>query len=601
MTISEDVLIGYVREIKGAKLKVVVPDHVVLGPRMIHGQEYVIGRMGSFVRIPVPSADLFGIISDVGEQEAGMLVALGSSQVMGHQWMEVELVGESDRKGKFQRGVGIMPLLNAPVHAALAEDMSLIYGKPDPHHIQIGTHAAFQDLPAAINVDNLVTRHSAILGSTGSGKSNTVALILKALTQGAYPSAQIVVIDPHGEYKEALGDRARVFSINDAVNRLYVPYWAMTFDELAWFLVDRNSATESQQDKTLRDKIYEERKNNASRLKTGSMEKTYVTPDSPVPYDLRKVWYDIFFDEYSTYLEKDNYKIVAYKNSLTGEPLKGSIDQVIPPQFETASLTGTHPPYPSPARSGMGGYLNKMMMRLKDHSFDFLLNPGEYDGVKKDLGDLLDSWIGHPQPITVLDFSETPFEVMDLVVGTVTKMLFQAMFWGRSVAGVGRQRPLLIVFEEAHAYLSKSQNLQFIPGYSRTAVQRVFKEGRKYGVGGMLVSQRPSELDPTIISQAGTILALRISNNEDRGIIEAALPEALTGLTNFLSALRTGEAIIAGEAVNIPSRIRIPLVEPRPSSRDAEPVIEWSKPRASQNQYEQVVSFWRTRKMYLSK
>ena len=167
------------------------------------------------------------------------------------------------------------------------------------------------------------------------------------------------------------------------------------------------------------------------------------------------------------------------------------------------------------------------------------------------------------------------------------------MFWGRDLPSIGRQRPLLIIYEEAHSYLPKGGSGQFVSGYAGKSVRRVLKEGRKYGVGAIVVSQRPSELDETILSQCGTFFALRLSNPDDQGRVRSTVPDALAGLIDLLPALRTGEALVLGEAVQIPSRIRLPLVEPRPKSDDPEPAKRWKGKRVKIPPYDKAVTGWR--------
>jgi hypothetical protein len=235
----------------------------------------------------------------------------------------------------------------------------------------------------------------------------------------------------------------------------------------------------------------------------------------------------------------------------------------------------------------------KLLARLKDKRFDFLCRPSDFDGEHRDLGDLVAAWIGHDNPLTVFDLAGVPSEVTDLVVALICRILFEVSFWGRRLPGIGRRGPLLIVFEEAHLYLPKGDGAKFLQGYARRAVQRLFKEGRKYGVGGMVVSQRPSELDETILSQCGTFFALRLSTPEDQNRVRAIVPDALSGLLDVLPALRTGEAVVMGEAVTIPSRIRIPLVDPRPRSNDPEVGKCWKGARVETPEFDAAVSGWR--------
>ena len=253
---------------------------------------------------------------------------------------------------------------------------------------------------------------------------------------------------------------------------------------------------------------------------------------------------------------------------------------------------GSSAPFKAQPPPIMASYVNKILGRLKDRRFDFLLDPKPFDGVTKDLHELVAEWIEHEHGITILDLAGVPSEIIDLVVGLLARVLFETMFWGRGMAGVGRRRPLLLVFEEAHTYLPSGE-ARFIQGYARRAVQRILKEGRKYGVGAVVVSQRPSELDETILSQCGTFLSLRLTNSNDQGRVRSTVPDELTGLINLLPVLRTGEALILGEAMEMPSRVRIDLVEPRPDSGDPQVAKLWAQNRAAAPDYAGAVTAWR--------
>ena len=592
---GQPTLLGSVRRVVGAKVSVEISQEMSITP-IIHGRVYRLGQVGSFVRIPLGFLNLYGVVSTVGASEGPRSDELDYIPTHGQRWLEVQLVGESYGQEGFQRGISVFPTLDDEVHIVTEEDIALIYGSLTPSMIEIGNHAASESLPATVDLDKIVSRHVAILGSTGSGKSNTVARFLKALTNGDYPSAQVIVIDPHGEYGAALENRAKVFSIGNAINSLLIPYWALPFDELAWFLVDRRSSSESQQDTTLRDKILELKRQSCDRLKASAIDPNNITVDSPIPFDLRSMWYEFYEKEHATLLEKDDWNKIAFKKDAEGNELRGSTQNVIPPQFEPPG-TGSAPPFKSQKGMGLASYLNKIMGRLRDRRFEFLLSPGPYDGINKDLDDLLVSWVNHEYAVTILDLGGVPPEVTDLVVGIVTRIIFESMFWGRDLAGIGRRRPLLIVYEEAHTYLPHGGSGQFLSGYATRSVRRVLKEGRKYGVGAVIVSQRPSELDETILSQCGTFFALRISNPDDQGRVRSTVPDALGGLTDLLPALRTGEALVLGEAVKIPSRVRLPLVEPRPRSDDPEATKCWAQERTEEPGYSKAITGWRRQQM----
>lgn len=166
-----------------------------------------------------------------------------------------------------------------------------------------------------------------------------------------------------------------------------------------------------------------------------------------------------------------------------------------------------------------------------------------------------------------------PFEVLDITIGLITRFVYDSMFWGRNEPYTGKNRPLLLAFEEAHTYLNKDDN----NSYSKSSVEKIFKEGRKFGVGALIISQRPSEISETILAQIGTLFALRLTNSGDQSIVKSSAPDNLNSLINLLPSLRIGEAVIVGESIKIPSRVRIKLNSPRPTSDDPKLVECWCK------------------------
>ncbi|MBK8129607.1 MAG: ATP-binding protein [bacterium] len=590
---SDATFLGLVRKVIGAKVFIEISSDIPSANPIIYGRVYRLGQVGSFIKIPMGGVYVYGIVSSVGAVEIKDSEEIADTiPSHGQRWMEVQLVGELHGQNDFRRGVTAFPTIDDEVHMVTHDDLERIYGQTSPSFIAVGSHAVSESLSATVDISKVVTRHACIVGSTGSGKSNTVTCLLRALTDSKFPSANIVIIDPHGEYRSALKDHALVYSIADVTNPLKVPYWALSYDELAWFLVDRRTASDTLQDATLRDRIIESKRQNCTTLKAGSVPPAEVSADSPIPFNLHKIWYDLYEAEYATLRDKDDWSTVAYKKDNSGRELKGNIEDAEAPQYEPPG-TGSSSPFKSTRVNQMGSYLGKIQGRLRDPRFEVFFRPGSYDGTEKDLHDLLSSWVCHDRPMTVLDLGGVPFDVVDVVVGVVTRLLFESMFWGRDLPGIGRQRPLLMVYEEAHTYLNKGGTSQFIAGYASRAVRRVLKEGRKMGMGAVLVSQRPSELDDTILSQCGSFIALRLSNSDDQGRIRAALPDSLSGLVELLPALRTGEAIVLGEAVTIPSRIRFPLMEPRPTSDDPDPATRWLEDRVASPNYDKVVTYWR--------
>ena len=255
---------------------------------------------------------------------------------------------------------------------------------------------------------------------------------------------------------------------------------------------------------------------------------------------------------------------------------------------------GAAGPFLNGAAKGIRRQLNLLRSRLLDRRFDFLLHPGPWepdlDGVvAQDLDVLLAGWLGHDRPITILDLSGVPSTVLERLIGSILRIVYEALFWSREKTEGGILRPLLVVMEEAHRYLGPDTG-----GVASAIVKRIAKEGRKYGIGAMLVSQRPAEVDETILSQCGTLIALRLSNPADRSRVKGALPDNLAGLMDLLPVLRTGEAIIAGEAARLPVRCRITLPSEAhlPRSADPEVTVAWSRRRLAEG-YDRVVASWR--------
>ncbi len=581
---TDPTFLGIVRRVVGARIFIELSPQIPSASPIIGGRLHRLGQIGSFVRIPIGYLNLYGIVSMVGASELDVLESAPPLPPTGQRWIEVQLVGESYSGDPFQRGISIFPTIDDEVHVVTEEDTATIYPPQGPSHIIVGTHAASQSLPARVDLNKIVTRHLCIVGATGAGKSNAVANLLTAVNPATYPNARFLVIDPHGEYASAFQGYSRVYRIRDPQHPLLIPYWALSFDELSWFLVERKTTSESLQDVILREHIFQAKRARADSLSAGAVSPDEITVDSPIPFDIRELWYALDRAERVTYLD-----MPRSQEALVSE---GDATTLISATF-TPPGAGSAAPYKPAIQTPMSSYVSKILGRLKDRRFDFLLNPTQYDGHNKDLHHLLQDWIGHTHPITVFDLAGVPFEVIDLVVSTLTRILFEGMFWGRNLPGIGRQRPIVLVYEEAHSYLPRS-DVQSVTGYARRAVQRVLKEGRKYGVGAILVTQRPAEIDETLLSQCGTFFALRLSNSDDRARIRSTLPEGLTALVDLLPALRTGEAVVSGEAIQIPTRVRFPLVEPRPQSTDPDVIAAWATNPEASTPYDQAVTAWRT-------
>lgn len=581
-------LLGHVGAVAGASVSVRQYEGIASGIAIIGGRSYRVGQVGSFVRIPQGYHDLYGIISDVGATATPeTLIDAGAR---GDRWMKVQLVGEVIET-TFERGISQYPAINDQVHLVVEEDLARIYGTVETGQVTIGRLSGAESIPVRVDLDKLVTRHSAVLGSTGAGKSTTVTSLLRSLSVGqsghsGFPNARVLLIDIHGEYGKALGEVAKVFRVNplDGESQLYIPYWALDLSDLLPFLLGK---TEEKALTAIHDRILAMKAAVATSQGYPGVDLNSLTVDSPLPFSLKSLWFQLIDPEIKTWNEN---------TQLTSA-------QTLPGDAETL----TAPTYPLPGQGNTPPFANKigvlsirrqldqLRSRLLDRQFDFMLHPGAWEpnleGVpQNDLPQLLADWIGHDRPITVLDLSGVPSSVLMRLIGGILNITYEALFWSRERPEGGRERPLLIVMEEAHRYLGREDESP-----AREAVQRIVKEGRKFGIGAMIVSQRPSEIDDTILSQCGTFFSLRLSNSTDRSRVQAALPDSLSGIVDSLPVLRTGEAVITGEAAKLPVRCRITLPEEgkRPSSEDPLVAKSWCRSKSVED-YAAVAATWRS-------
>jgi len=570
---NDPTLIGTVQDVNGGTIRVELTDETVAGLCFVNGEGYRIGQVGSFVRIPLGFANLFGVVSQVG---AGAAPVKDDDErnYGGNRWLLVQVVGEAKPGGRFERGISQYPTIDDRVHIVTEGDLRAIYGPGEPDDfVSVGHLASAEAIPTLLDINKLITRHSAIVGTTGAGKSTTVAGLLTALSDSnRYPSARIVVLDIHGEYARALADRSAVFRIGADLKRnereLCIPFWALNFDEL---VAVGFGGLDGQKATSVADFLLQLKQEALSKHSREGITPDTVTVDSPVPFCIHKMWLELHRRENLTVIPKPggtaDEREPAYVLDGSNKPIQiGDAMSVTPPLYRTVKQTGPAPERVQYANEGIGirQQVAALGSRLRDPRFAFLFTPGDWlpdldAKVAKDIDSLVQDWIGGPSPITILDLSGIPSHVLHDLVGGLLRILYDALFWARQLPEGGRERPLLIVLEEAHTYLSEKSSCR-----AASAVRRIAKEGRKYGVGLMVVSQRPSEIDPTILSQCGTIIAMRIANDTDRGHITGAASDNLKGLFEMLPVLRTGEAVIVGEAVSLPVRT---LIDPPPKDR----------------------------------
>jgi len=548
--------IGCVRHVLGARVTVELdPDIAGIAP-VYRGRLQPVGQIGSLVRIPQGLVDLIATVSLVGIAELSGAQTPSDAVQIGERWLQVQLLGEINRASRrFRRGVGSYPGLDDIVHFATPEDLRAVFPDADAEHVRIGALAAAEEIPVALEASPLVIRHAAIVGSTGAGKTSAVASLLQGFVRGGWDAANIVVIDPHGEYGKALEECASVRSVlaEQEEHRLRVPHWALPARDILHVFVGAPAGSTT---KRFEEFVTEERRAFAASAEWLALDPAAITADSPVPFDMREVWYRLEYENNATYGTKGDDDTVCLI-----EP--GDAGSLKPPAFE-AHAQGGAAPYQGSMFGKHGRIPELLRLGLLDGRLDFFGGNLDPEPDSDPLVDSVHEWIGGTAPISVLNFAGVSAEATEMAIGVIINLLFEvAVRTPADAEGIGRPSPVLIVLEEAHRYLNEGAN-----SLSREAANRIAREGRKYGVGLFLVTQRPSELPDTALAQCGTLIALRLTNSSDQGKIKAALPDNIAGLAEVLPSLRTGEALISGEALVLPARALVDRPDPVPMAED---------------------------------
>ncbi len=422
-------------------------------------------------------------------------------------------------------------------------------GFPDEERLRLGTFVADRTAAAIASGDKFFQRHAAILGSTGAGKSWSVALILEKASNLKY--ANIVVLDMHGEYapladqaRNGYAKRFRIAGPGDIEspgdNVLFLPYWLLNRDEMLSMILDRSDQNAPNQASRFTMHVRHLKQKTLNNEKRRDVERTF-TVDSPIPYDI---------DGLLDLLHNDN---TTKGQGKTG-PVKGEWED---------RLTR---------------FISRLESKLDDRRYGFMFMPPnsakEYDWLPKEIVRLLRA--GDGTGIKIIDFSEVPADVLPVVTGTLARILYDVQFFMDPL----KRTPVTLLCDEAHLYPPTRDDADAVQKQALGALERIAKEGRKYGFSLLVVSRRPSDVSRTIFSQCNNFLALRLTNETDQIVIRRLMPDSLTGLTDVLPLLDTGEALLLGDAVLLPTRIRLdaPSIAPDSATRDFWTEWSWRKP-----------------------
>lgn len=562
-TFNEQQSIGEVRSVETSRITIRVTDGQRLQKARVGrlvaiqstGDEWLIGIVERVWRHPVELPTL-----DEGE------VAEGAAAIQQEEnGVAISLVGtyrarDGQRHNTFSRAVFSLPEINRPVYPieekSLEDFMGILSASSKAEAttpLKVGTYTLDGKASAYIDGDKLFQRHAALLGSTGSGKSYTVASILEQSAQ--LPHANIIVFDLHGEYSSMkFASHYRIAGISDLKetkdSAVFLPFWLLNYDEMQSLFVDRSEESAPNQASELMRQVLELKKKSIEGLGKHELLDGF-TVDTPVPYKLA--------DLIEAIADKDKEMVQGSKGEKQG-PLFGKLTR----------------------------FLNRISVKTKDRRYAFMYQaPAEYEtyealhqlatkllgtGVKEE---------GVNPGIKIIDFSEVPSDILPIVVGLVARIVYQIQFWSSPGADGDARHPIVLVCDEAHLYLpSGAASVGPMEKRALENFERIAKEGRKYGVGLMVVSQRPSDVSTTILSQCSNIISLRLANKTDQAVVKQLLPESLEGLMEVLPTLDVGEAVVVGDATLLPTRIKMSKPKHEPRSATIPFWTRWATPKA---------------------
>lgn len=479
----------------------------------IDGQAARAARMGALVSMRGPESRVFGIVNRLEREQQG-----GSVQSE-RTVFEIQVLGEiaDDRTG-FQRGVSSYPPLDAPVTTITIRDIATIYARPRCSNVHIGQLRHNPKVPAFVLTDSLLGKHFAVLGTTGTGKSCATTVILRSILDD-HPQGHVVLIDPHNEYGAAFADRAELLNPGN----LHLPYWLLNFEEIAHIILGGGLRDQMNSQATLLKRAIIQAKTQF----VGSRADSPITVDTPVPYRLSDL-------------------MSALKEAMG--------------MFNKAEGSAFYL-----------GLINRIESLAADQRYGFMFSSL---AVKDNMEQILAQLLRIPtngKPMTIIDISGLPSEVVDVVVSVLFRLTFELAVWSER----GKAPPVLLVCEEAHRYVPEESDVGFAP--TKRVIAQIAKEGRKYGVTLCLVSQRPSELSVSSLAQCNTIFALRLSNEHDQTFVSQSLSENARWLVDSLPSLNTQEAVVVGDGVTVPVHIRFKDLPPahRPASHDPSYAKSW--------------------------
>ncbi len=566
--------IGAVIEVDGTHIIAELDPKITELTRVYGGIIYPIGQFGSIIKIHYGARLIFGYVGRLRmkseyEREKGLTPeSSGSARII-----EFDLFGEGEWvfdkdewRLDFERGVTTFPLPQQKVYLTPRSDLGFIYGEGTGPVILLGEHVGSGGTHCYAELNKLLGKHTAIIGATGAGKSGTVAAILHAtLDRGGEAGhknwhLQIVVLDPHNEYGAAFPNHhSRLCTDEDS---LVLPYWLLNMEETVSLFVGKTEEAATSQTNIVMNALLIARQEGAQKL---GIPEDEITVDSPIPYFLG---------------DPSGLDELGFRDGqLEINGFIGAVNSLRPEGRDKKKHEGYHK------------VIRKVAALCRDKRLRFMMQ--EWDGIADPLPELVKQFLGDSAPIRIVDLSGVPNEVAGAASSAIARTLFSVKLW--QTREERESNPVLLVCEEAHRYVPNRGEAQYEA--AQDAIRRLAKEGRKYGIGLMLVSQRPSEVEATVLSQCNSWIVMRITNDSDRSHVQGILPDSLAGLAKMLSGLRRREAIFVGQAAVLPSRILIrDLVKdgkPLPSSHDIDFDTGWQDSPITDEHLTEVGKRWR--------
>ncbi len=572
----DNLAIGKIIEVDGSRIIAELDPTISDLSRVFAGENYPIGQFGSIIKVHFGRRSIYGLVSRLRmkadyQLEKGIPVISSDERII-----EADLFGEGEWKKQeedkfhleFERGIATYPLPQQTIYITPKSELRFIYGDAKGTIIQLGEHVGSGGAPCYAELNELLGKHTAILGSTGAGKSGTVASVIHSIlergTIAEHPNwhPQIIILDPHNEYGKAFPQHQRLSTDEGS---LKLPYWLLDLEESLNLFIGKTEYAATSQSNILKNALIAVREQTAELL---GIDQKQLTVDSPIPYTLGNP------NDLDIFGHKEGG---LYEIGLIGEINKQRPNNKTQSQHEDFNKV-----------------IRKIASLLNDGRLKFLMNDWCLEKDGDHLSEIINQFLTQKTTIQIVDLSGVPNEVAGVASAAIARIIFQLKIWQTNEQR--QNSPVLLVCEEAHRYVPNRGDAQYAAAQS--AIRRIAKEGRKYGVGLLLVSQRPSEVEATVLSQCNSWIVLRITNDSDREHVKSILPDTMSSLTKMLSSLRRQEAIFVGEAATLPSRIMIRNLseDQLPRSNDIDFDKGWQQKALDIHQIESIVEKWRYQK-----